>query len=121
MSADRNGSSRPEDVAERAAAEWSLRKQSGLRGDEQREFKAWLERDPRHAAIFAEMDETAHLLDQLRDPALAGANVVPFEATFVAAATPFAHRRWLWPMTIAAAAVMVMAGLLGVRIWQARE
>ncbi len=122
MSADRNNSSRPEDAVERAAAEWSLRIQSGLRANEQREFEAWLERDPRHAAVFAEMDETAHLLDRLRDPALAGANVVPFEAPFVADSAPVSvRRRWLWTMAIAAAAVMVMAGLMGVRIWQARD
>lgn len=122
MSADGNRSPRPADAVERAAAEWSLRVQSGLRNDEQREFEAWLERDPRHAAVFAEMDETAQLLDRLRDPALAGSNVVPFEAPFVADVAPVsARRRGLWPVAIAAAAVLVMAGLLGGRIWPARD
>ncbi len=121
MSGNRNSSSRETDAVERTAAEWSLRVQSGLREEEQREFEAWLTRDPRHAMIFAEMEETAHLLDQLRDPALAGANVVPFEAPFVPSGGPAsARRRWVWPMAIAAAA-MVMAGFLGMRIWQARD
>lgn len=114
----------PEDALalERAAAEWALRLQSGLRDDEQREFEAWLQRDPRHAATFAEMDETSRLLDQLRDPALADADVAASEALF-AADTPTApgHWRWLAPVALAAAAVVMMAGIFSVKLRTARE
>ena len=114
----------PEDALalERAAAEWALRLQRGLRDDEQREFEAWLQCDPRHAAIFAEMDETSRLLDQLRDPALAGTDVAPSEALFTAdAPTAPGRRRWLAPIALAAAAVVMMAGIFSVKLRTARE
>lgn len=122
MSGHRNSSGRPADAVERAAAEWSLRIQNGLREEERREFDAWLEREARHAAVFAEMDETARLLDQLRDPALEEANVVRFQGSSVADDTSAAVRRqsW-WPTVIAAAAVVVMMALLGLKVWQARD
>jgi transmembrane sensor len=120
MSAHRTEPPGNADAIERAAAEWALRRQSGWRGDERREFEAWLQRDPRHAATFAEMDETSQLLDQLRDPALAGAAVVPFETPF-ATGTVVARRRWLLPAGLAAAAVLAIAGILGTKLLTTRE
>jgi transmembrane sensor len=110
-------SARPSDdlrAIERAAAEWSLRAQSGLPAGEQREFEAWLRQDPRHAAIFAEMDETSKLLDQLRDPALARPGTGPFEAPFTPTSPSARPRpRWLVPVGLAAAALVAMAAIGG--------
>ena len=57
------------DAVERAAAEWVLRRAQGMPGVEQEVFRRWLAEDPRHAEIFAEMEETSRLLDGLRAPA----------------------------------------------------
>lgn len=63
-------------AVERTAAEWVLRRTQGMRGDEQRAFRRWLDEDPRHARVFAEMEETSRLLDRLRGevPRRAGAS-----------------------------------------------
>ncbi|MBK8857454.1 MAG: FecR domain-containing protein [Opitutaceae bacterium] len=53
----------------RTAAEWVLRLQQGVTAEEEAQFAAWLQEDPRHAEVFAEMDETAGLLDKLLLPA----------------------------------------------------
>jgi len=102
---------------ERIAAEWVLRLQGGLRDNERLEFEAWLQRDARHAAIFAEMDETSRRLDRLRDTEFARADValagVPFLAGTVPART---RRRWLVPLSLAAAAALTIAGILSVTL-----
>ena len=54
------------DEVERAAAEWVWRRVQGMAGDEQQAFRRWLDEDPRHARVFAEMEETSQLLDCLR-------------------------------------------------------
>lgn len=65
------------DGVERAAAEWVWRRVQGMAGDEQQAFRRWLDEDPRHARVFAEMQETSQLLDRLRvdAPHRAGARV----------------------------------------------
>jgi transmembrane sensor len=82
-------------AVERIAAQWTLRRQQGLTPAEQKQLEVWLESDPRHAEVFAEMNETSELLGQLREPA--------------AAETPAQARRprWLVPMLAAAAAIMI--------------
>lgn len=113
-----------EDAAaiDRAAAEWALRVQSGLRSNDQREFETWLQRDPRHAESFAEMSETSRLLDQLRDPALGAEAVVPFEVPFDAgAATRSKRRLWRLPVGLAAAAVLILVGILATTLPTTRE
>ncbi len=122
MSLRRKPAADSADAVARAAAEWSLRLQSGLRHDEQREFEAWLKRDARHAAVLAEMDESSQLLDQLRDPALAATGVVPFEAPFVADERSSPHRRrWLVSVGLAAAAVVALAGIFGAKFLATRD
>lgn len=100
-------------TAEHEAAAWALRIQSGLRSEDHRELEAWLKRDARHASILAEMNETSRLLDRLRDPALAGADApcdeIPFGADVTRAGRP---RRWFVPVSLAAAAVLAIVGIL---------
>lgn len=95
----------PEAVA-RAAAEWVLRLPEATAADEA-EFGRWLAADPRHEEVFAEMNQTSALLDQLRDPALAGrpvAAVIPMTA-------PVRKRSlvaWIGAGSLAAAAALAI-------------
>lgn len=58
----------PADVV-RAAAEWRARHDAGLMAGEETRFVQWLEADERHAEIFAQMDETWHILDRASEVA----------------------------------------------------
>ena len=111
-----------EHAIERAAAEWVLRAQGGLSPAERREFETWLRRDARHAEIFAEMDDTSKLLDQLRDPALAPAGTVPFTLSSTATAAPVRRGARHWAAVgLAAAALVAVAWTIGARWQGARE
>lgn len=135
MSTRRAAASGDAHAIERAAAEWALRVQSGLRSDEQRDFEAWLRGDARHPALFAEASETSRLLDRLRDPALAADPVAPFEVPFAAAASAeddagagiddlraSGRGRWLLPASlVAAAAVVALAASIGARFSATRD
>ncbi len=90
-------------AVERIAAQWTLRQQQGLTPAEQKELEVWLESDPQHAEVFAEMNETSQLLDQLREPA--GAEQ-PAAAGDSQPATTW-RPGWLAPMLAAAAAIMI--------------
>lgn len=90
-------------AVKRAAAEWVVRRQQELPAGEEREFNRWLLQDRRHVALFAEMDETSQLLEQLRDPALAG------EPVPAAAVRPNPLRYWLPRASLAAAAAVAVA------------
>lgn len=57
------------DPVETAAAEWVLRREHGMHGEDQRAFRRWLDQDPGHARVFAEMEETSRLLDRMRTDA----------------------------------------------------
>jgi transmembrane sensor len=103
---------------ERTAAEWELRVQRGLTEMEDKQLARWLQRDPRHAAVFAEMRETSQLLDQLRDPLLAkecarqdSLREVDPVAGSSASLTWQKQRKWLFPAILAAAAAVVFAWL----------
>jgi transmembrane sensor len=50
-----------------AAAEWRARQDAGLTVAEQEAFLRWLEKDPRHAEIFGEMDATWSLLNRVAE------------------------------------------------------
>ncbi|MBP7142310.1 MAG: FecR domain-containing protein [Opitutaceae bacterium] len=113
MNPGRNPHSSDLRTAEHEAAEWALRLRNGLRRDDRREFEAWLKSDVRRGAIFAEMEEASRLLDRLRDPAFASADVPHPEATFQADTGPTeTRRRWLAPLALAAAAALAIVGVL---------
>jgi transmembrane sensor len=121
MSAHRSPSAAKLRTVEHEAAAWALRLQSGLRDVDRREFDAWLQRDERHARVLAEMESTSHLLDRLRDPALAGAEVSPFEAVLSTDETPVrTPKPSLVSVFLAAAAVLVVAGILSTTLPSAR-
>ena len=91
----------PEDqgVAQ-TAAEWVLRLQQGVTAEEEAQFAAWLQLDPRHAEVFAEMDETSGVLDKLLRPA--APMVVP-------SARP---RRYWWLAVPGLAAAVLVLGFI---------
>lgn len=104
---------------ERVAAEWVVRLRHGLTATEEQEFDGWLQRDPRHADLFAEMNETSQLLDQLRDPALAEyAPASPAVHSFsdepagrAAAASSWSGKRLAWLASAGLAAAVALAWL----------
>ncbi|MBX7123339.1 MAG: FecR domain-containing protein [Opitutaceae bacterium] len=104
-------------TAEHEAAAWTLRIRNGLRNEDHRGFEAWLKRDPRHASILAEMNETSRLLDRLRDPSLAPADAPCVEIPFDIDATHATRRRrWLAPLSLAAAAILAIVGILSLNL-----
>lgn len=85
------------------AARWRARIDDGLDAAGEEEFAVWLAADPRHAELFREMDATWGLLDRATElPAAA------LEAPAAAAVFAPRRRRWL-PVTLAAAAALVLA------------
>jgi transmembrane sensor len=89
---------------ERIAAQWTLRQQLGLTPVEQKQLEVWLESDPRHTEIFAEMNETSELLDQLRESAPAN------EPAALMGSQPAKARQLGWVVATLAAAAAVMIG-----------
>jgi len=88
-----------------AAAEWVVLQQREMTREEESAFHAWLQEDPRHASLYAEMSETSGLLDRLRDPGLQdeSATVIP-----ISRPRPF---RLSVPSIILAAASLAIAGV----------
>jgi transmembrane sensor len=101
---------------ERIAAEWMVRAQQGLTADEKRRLQAWLHRDRRHAALFAEMQATSKLLDQLRDPLLAGPRSVDADSALASASVVFAPRKHPFRFVPAVGAAAALA--LGLFLWR---
>ena len=87
---------------ERIAAEWTLRQAHGLTAQEERELARWLAGDKERARLFAEMEQTSHLLDGLK---FQMAGTTPVQSGHRAAKSP--SRRIV---AVAAAAAIVIAG-----------
>ncbi|MBE7538147.1 MAG: FecR domain-containing protein [Opitutaceae bacterium] len=101
---------------ERAAAEWTLQLRAGLNDDQQQEFIEWLQRDDRHPAVFAEMDKTSRLLDQLRESPPLATNVIPFETSAIPEPVSQSRRRGgVIALSIAAACLMIAGGIFSLR------
>ena len=92
------------------AANWIARHYAGLSTAERSEFDAWRAADPRHAAIFAELEHTWRTLDRVRVPSRAIGHID---------ADALASRRsrggWRFMTTLAAAAML----LVGAVWWRA--
>jgi transmembrane sensor len=94
------------DPVERAAAEWVLRREHGMHGDDQSAFRRWLNQDPRHARVFAEMEETSRLLDHMRIDAPRGAS--PMAQATSAQRRPVSYVPYLRAALAVAAVVAVV-------------
>ena len=97
---DMSGEEGPPSASEGAAAEWLVRQDCGLTPVQQQEFDRWLQADPRHAGIYAEVARTWDLLGRVRalPPVAAGAK----------APHPRSRRTGmlLWPAAAAAAGIV---------------
>ncbi|HEY1108294.1 MAG TPA: FecR domain-containing protein [Opitutaceae bacterium] len=95
------------------AADWIARRYAGLTSEEERELSRWLAADPRHAAAFAELEETWTTLDAVALPPEKRVSPDPD-----ALARPCAARRaWPWRrlLPLAAAAALAIAAVYGTR------
>lgn len=90
------------------AADWLLRSDRGLTLAEERHLADWLALDPRHESAFLAAEETWHRLGAVGPRALAPAAPV----------VPRAARRWRLPLSLAAAAAVAGAALVGWQTWR---
>jgi transmembrane sensor len=109
MSRDQH--SNPDDSAriEEDAAEWIAMRYAGLSPEHAEAFGQWLAADPRHEAVFRELEQTWAMLDKVgeRHPARATAPNPDALAPVEAAPRVRLRRRWLAPVLAAAAAVAI--------------
>ena len=94
----------PSERAEAAAAAWLSLRDRGMSAVETEEFMRWLQEDPRHAAVFAELDAVWRDCDRLAAVPAAG---TPADAEMLAPRTR--PRRRGWPAWAAAAAIVTLA------------
>lgn len=95
-----------------AAARWIPRLDAGLTEEEEREFEAWVEADPRHAEVLAEQQAVWNRFESL---AHAEVSAPPDADRFAPGAGRFRRRAAWVPWLTAAAAVAV-----GLFVWQSR-
>lgn len=102
---------------QRQAAEWlALRQARGFTLSQQADFVEWMARDPRHAAMYAEVESSWRMFDRLRS----FPHSVDLAADADLLAPKIARRRTraaLFPVALAAAAAIALGGSL----WMARS
>lgn len=105
---------------DREAADWIARRYAGLTDWQTAELEQWLARDPRHAAAWAELDETWQLLDRVGTTPLARAMADDPDPDVLAPRRDKTSigRRWLVPLAFAAAAALALVYVGGRRAVQ---
>ncbi len=98
----------PPTELEAAALRWFARCQQGLSAEEETAFQDWLVADPRHAALFNELDGTWSLLGKM-------AESTPLIAPLPARPSRSARR---WRLTAAVAAVAAAVAVAYVGWWR---
>ncbi len=101
------------DRIEQQAAMWMIRCDRGLTAGEQDDYLQWRRKDPRHAPAMARQEATLRRLAQLRawQPQQ---GTEPNPDLF---APPGRRLRWLVPVSLAAAAMLMAGSYLGWRAW----
>ena len=92
-----------DEAIEANAAVWFSLRDRGMSEAETAEFMRWLQQDPRHASVFAELDQVWQTFDQLEAPA----GETKTEAIRLAPRTRLGRRGWLAAVLATAAAVTV--------------
>ena len=98
-------------MIEAAAAAWLGFRDRGMDKSETAEFISWLEQDPRHQEVFAELEQVWSGLDRLHVLRPAGAAVSDRDL-LAPRRRVRPHRSWLYAGLAAAAAIAVVA------VWQ---
>ena len=95
------------------AAEWLVRRDAGLAGNQQKDFVAWLAADPAHGRAFADLEQTWAVLDNVSQLPCAEREPDPNALTPVRVREMFGRtpiRRPVWRnLALVAAAVVVFA------------
>lgn len=107
---------RQPNAIERRALDWLAARDRGLSPAETEKLERWLAEDARHARAFADFDDTWSLLNRIEEipPGAMGAPA-SFAGTDESAGARQSRnqpvRRWFVPVSLAAAAVLVIAPL----------
>lgn len=91
---------------EQEAAEWIARHYAGLSAAERSKFQHWQALDPRHAAVFAELEAIWRALDGVRQPSQATGRI---DADVLAPES--ARVGWRFALTLAAAVVILASAV----------
>lgn len=107
---------RPE-VIEAAAAAWLSLRDRGMSSEETADFVRWLQQDPQHATIFAELDAVWRDFDRLGAvPANASGTCVPDGDLLAPRIRSRSHRSWMWGlMGVAAVAAIALLAIINLR------
>lgn len=100
----------PTEAIEAAAAVWLSLRDRGMMPEETTAFLKWLEHDPRHAQIFAELDETWKSLDRLSPTASIASATEPM--TGLRAQSRRRAQRWRPAFVALGAAGVFLLGML---------
>lgn len=114
---DRERAPAPE-LIEAAAAAWLSLRDRGMSAAETAEFVRWLQQDPQHATVFAELDLVWKDFDRLVAVPAAGVAATPPDPDLMAPRTRARrHRALAWTALGAAAAAVIvfLAGVLALR------
>jgi len=99
----------PPEVIEAAAAAWLSLRDSGMDAAQTAEFMRWLQQDPQHASVFAELDSVWRDFDRLG--AVPASDVAPDADLLVPRVRRRHHRTLAW-ISLGAAAAAAMVGLV---------
>lgn len=101
------------EVIEAATAVWLSLRDRGMNAAETAEFVRWLQQDPQHAAVFAELDAVWKDFDRLSAVPGSATAAAPDADLLAPRARPPASRAWAWTGAglAAAAALVVLAAI----------
>jgi transmembrane sensor len=100
------------ELVEAAAAAWLSLRDRGMSAAETAEFVRWLQQDPQHAAVFAELDGVWKDFDRLGAVAATGPNAPAIDGDLLEPRIPSRHHhavRWAAIGVAAAAAIVVLS------------
>lgn len=108
--------SSPPEVIEAAAAAWLSLRDRGMSAAETAEFMRWLQQDPQHAVVFAELDRVWKDCDRLAVVPLAATGARAPDGDLLAPRVrPRRHRPRAWVALGAAATVAMLLWVAGPR------
>jgi transmembrane sensor len=113
-----NESTPAPELIEAAAAAWLSLRDRGMSAAETAEFVRWLQQDPQHATVFAELDRVWQDFDRLGAVPATGANAAAVDGDLLAPRVrTHRHRtlKWTAVAAVAAAAAIVILSVVQFR------